>query len=113
MIIKVDDKVLFEISDLQKNVIGNDIADVDANIRRQLFWVVNHKYEQCFKRLKAEWEPKLAAKGIESLPTNKDAFANLVFAQEDYKDRSARDAEANPKVEVKVVEDVFVKPVEG
>jgi hypothetical protein len=41
-----------------------------------------------------EWEPKLAARGVESIPTNKDAFAALVFSQPDYLDRKARDLAA-------------------
>jgi len=96
MKVTVDGKDLFELTEIQKNVIKNDInADIFyEDMKKRIFYIVNHKYEQCFKRLKAEWEPKLADAGVESIPTNKDAFANLVFSQPDYKDRSARDAES-------------------
>jgi len=96
MKIAVDGIDLFELTDIQKKVIKNDICcdKFDEDVKRRLFYIINHKYEQCFKRLKAEWEPKLAARGVKSLPTDKDEFANLVFAQEDYKDRAARDAES-------------------
>ena len=99
MIVKVDNVDLFELTEIQKKVLKNDIkADIfEDDIKRRLFYIINHKYEQCFKRLKAEWEPKLAAKGVESIPTNKDAFAQLVFSQPEYKDRSAREAEVKLK----------------
>ena len=95
MKIKVDEKDLFELTETQKSVLKNDIKSeiFEEDIKRRLFYIVNHKYEQCFKRLKAEWEPKLAAKGLESIPTDKDAFAQLVFSQPEYKDRSDREAE--------------------
>jgi len=96
MKIQVDGKDLFELTDIQKKVIQNDIPSeiFEADMKRRIFNVINHKYEQCFKRLKVEWEPKLERAGVESIPTNKDKFAELVFKQPDYKDRSARDAES-------------------
>jgi len=99
MIVKVDNVDLFELTEIQKKVLKNDIkADIfEDDIKRRLFYIINHKYEQCFKRLKAEWEPKLAAKGVESLPVDKDAFAQLVFSQPEYKDRSARELESVEK----------------
>ena len=42
------------------------------------------------------WEPKLAKK-MSSLPTDKNEFAELVFAQPDYKNRSQRDKESKEK----------------
>lgn len=94
MKVKVDDKDLFELTDIQKKVIKHDIASeiFEDDMKRRLFYIINHKYEQSFKRMKTEWEPKLHALGI-STPPSKDAFAQLVFSQPDYKDRSAREAE--------------------
>jgi len=96
MIVKVDNVDLFELNETQKNVLKNDINSnvFEDDVKRRLFYIINHKYEQCYKRLKQEWEPKLASRGVESIPTDKDAFAKLVFSQEDYKDRAARDADA-------------------
>ena len=96
MKISVDDQELFTLTETQKQVIKNDInADgFDADMKRRLNWVLLHKYEQCFKRLKAEWEPKLAKAGVESFPTDPDAFAQLVFARPEYLDRKARELEA-------------------
>jgi len=97
MIVKVDEKELFTLTDLQKKVIKNDILaeQFEDFIKSRMFYVVNHKYEQCFRRLKAEWEPKLAEAGVQLIPTNKDTFAEMVFAHPDYKDRSAREAESS------------------
>ena len=96
MKIKVDDVEIFELTETQKKVIKNDISDdiFDTDMKRRLEYILKHKYERCFARLKNEWEPKLAANGVESIPTNKDAFAELVFAQPNYKDRKGRDLEA-------------------
>ena len=93
MKIKVNDTELFELTDMQKKVLQNDIPKeiFEEDVKRRLFYIINHKYEQCFKRLKNEWEPKLAAKGVASIPTDKDAFAQLVFDQPEYEDRSKRD----------------------
>lgn len=96
MQIKVDDAILFELTETQKKVIKNEIPEdiFEADMKRRLQWVLTHKYEQCFKKLKAEWDVRLEALGVESIPTNKDAYAELVFQQKSYKDRTVRDAEA-------------------
>ena len=91
MKISVNDVELFTLSDTQKLVlqacISSDIFEED--MKRRLQYILQHKYEQSFKRLKACWEPKLIAAGYESIPTDPDAFAQLVFEQPDYKDRKA------------------------
>jgi hypothetical protein len=94
MKISVDDQELFRLSDVQKQVIKNDIHedDFEADMRRRLQYILTHKYEQCFERLKKEWEPKLAKK-MALIPTNPDEFASLVFAQPDYKSRKQRSVE--------------------
>jgi hypothetical protein len=92
MKVMLDNKEILDISDTMIKVIGNDIAgDVVGDIERRLAWVIIHKYEQCFARLKAEWDPKLATRNIEMIPTNKEKYAELVFSQSDYKSRTERD----------------------
>lgn len=95
MKISVDDKELFSLSEIQKNVIKNDIhSDIfDEDMKRRLQYILTHKYERCFLRLKAEWDSKLAANGVSMMPIDPDAYAQLVFAQPNYKDRSARELE--------------------
>ena len=96
MKISVDDKELLTLSETQKKVICNDIStDIfEEDMNRRLKYILIHKYDQCFDRLKKEWEPKLADR-MDSVPTGKDAFAQLVFSQSDYKDRLARDTDNN------------------
>lgn len=93
MKISVDDKELFTLNETQKKVICNDIHDsiFDEDMKRRLNWVLMHKYERCFERLKREWEPKLKAAGVQSIPLDNDKFAELVFAQPEYKNRADRE----------------------
>lgn len=93
MKISVNDQELFTLSDIQKQVIKNDIPlDIfDQDMNRRLQWVLMHKYEQCFAALKSEWDSKLAANGVKMMPTDPDEYAQLVFAQPNYQDRAVRD----------------------
>jgi len=93
MKISVTDQQLFTLSETQKKVIKNDIhADLfDEDMKRRLQYILMHKYEQCFKRLKEQWDEEFRKKGIPSLPTDPDAYAELVFSQPEYKDRKSRD----------------------
>lgn len=95
MKIAIDGVELFELNETQKKVIKNEIhADVfEEDMKRRIHYILMHKYENCFKRLKEEWEPKLIAAGYKSIPTNKDEFAELVFKQPGYKCRKIRDEE--------------------
>lgn len=93
MKISVDDIELFTLSETQKKVLKNDIHDdiFDDDMKRRLNYILIHKYEQCFQRLKHEWIPKLKAKGIKSMPMDDDELAELIFSQNDYMDRKAKD----------------------
>lgn len=93
MKISIDNQELFTLSEIQKKVIKNDILDdiFDEDMKRRLKYVLEHKYEQCFKRLKDEWEPKLRQNGVAMIPTDPDALAELIFSQPDYKNRSQRE----------------------
>lgn len=98
MKVMINDEVLFELSDLKKRVICNDILSevIEDDLKRRIAYIIGHKYERCMDRLKKEWVPKLKAAGVESIPLNDDAFARMVFARPDYKDRSTREKEARP-----------------
>lgn len=93
MKIVIDDKHTIELSETKKNVLCYDIHkdEVDTDLIRRLEWSLTEKYKACFKRLKAEWDPKLAAAGIEMIPTDPDKYAELVFSQQDYKCRAMRE----------------------
>lgn len=93
MKISTDDIELYTLSnhheDVIKHTISSDIFEDD--MKRRLEWVLMHLYERSFKQLKEQWEPKLAERGVQSIPTDPTAFADLVFSQPDYKDRKAQD----------------------
>lgn len=93
MKITVDGQQVLELTETQKKVIKNDINEdlFNEDMKRRVKWVLEHKYERCYERLRKEWEPKLIAKGAASLPTDKDAFAQLVFSQPEYQDRKQRE----------------------
>jgi len=95
MKISVNNIKLFTLSEIQKKVMANEIRSeiFDADLKRRLKWVLMHKYEQCFDKLKKEWMPKLEVNGVKSIPLDKDALAELIFAQPNYKNRSKRELE--------------------
>ena len=70
-------------NDIHKDVFPEDM-------KRRLQYILMHKYEQCYKRLKAEWEPKLKERGVAMFPSDEGAFAELIFSQPDYKGRKER-----------------------
>jgi len=96
MKISVNDIELFTLTETQKSVIKNDIHEdeFDVDMSRRLEYILINKYDNCFNRLKAEWDQKLIDNGVQSIPTNKDAYAQLVFSQPNYLDRKARDLAA-------------------
>lgn len=96
MKISVNDLELFTLSETQKQVMQNNaLSEIfEEDMKRRLRWILMHKYEECFKELKAEWDQKLAANGVKMIPTDPDEYAKLVFSQSNYKNRSAREAEA-------------------
>lgn len=100
MNVLMNGKEVVALTDTQKSVIKNDIhADhFDEDMERRVNWVLIHKYEQCFKRLKEEWDQKLAVNGVAMIPTDPEAYAQLVFSQPNYKDRKARDIEHDVSV---------------
>lgn len=93
MKISVNDKELFSLSDIQKQVLGDymDCDKVEQDCCRRLEWVLMHLHEQAMKQLRDQWMPKLKGK-VDTVPLDDDAFAQLVFSQPDYMDRKARDA---------------------
>lgn len=94
MKIKVDDKIVLELNKTQKKVICNEILEetFQEDMERRVNYILSHKYERCFERLKREWEPKLKGR-VPSIPLDKDDFAELIFSQPDYKNRTQRELE--------------------
>jgi len=93
MKISVDDIELVTLTETQKKVIKNEVKEeiFEEDMRRRILWVLlDQKYKHCFERLKKEWEPRLKANGVTSVPLDDEAFAELVFSQPNYKSRSQR-----------------------
>lgn len=97
MKVMVDGQEVLNLNNTKKKVIRNDIKDeeFDNEMKRRVAWVLQHKYERCFERLKKEWDKKLKDNGVDMIPTDPDAYAELVFSQPNYKNRSAREVGNN------------------
>jgi hypothetical protein len=95
MKISIDGQEVFSLSETQKAVIKSAIPyDIfEADMKRRLEWVLTHKYEQCFERLKKEWEPRLKER-YQMLPSGDEALAQLICSQPDYKDGKAKQLES-------------------
>lgn len=92
MKISVNGIELFELSEIQKKVIQNDIHadEFESDMKRRLHYILTHKYERCLERLLKQWEPKLKQR-YPSIPTDTDALCQLIFSQLDYMDRKSRE----------------------
>ena len=92
MKIQINGKDCFELSELQKKVIMNDIHEdeFESDMKRRLEYILQRKYEQCFERLKAEWMPVLE-KSMDAVPTDPNKLAEVIFSHLDYKSRKYRE----------------------
>lgn len=82
----VDQTQVLELDQTQEKIIQDNIppALFTADMERRVAWVITEKLNTSFDSLFAHWLPILQQR-YESLPSNKNAFAELVFAQPDYK----------------------------
>jgi hypothetical protein len=97
MKISVNDVELYTINETQLNVLKDYVpaSVLEEDMKRRLVWVYSEFYKGAFRQLKDKWDPILAER-VQSIPTDKDAFAQLVFQQPDYLDRAGRDALSQP-----------------
>tara|TARA_R100001594_G_scaffold69414_1_gene103771 strand:+ start:291 stop:566 length:276 start_codon:yes stop_codon:yes gene_type:complete len=80
------------INDTDQKIMKNDLLDINDWVQK----AVEGKINNCWKRFQQEWTTKLMNDETftDSIPSNKEAFVNLVTSRADYKDRVTRDAEA-------------------
>ena len=83
------------ITDLQQKILSNDLYNDTDNAGLDL-WIQNAydgKVNNCWKRMQREWTQKLMddESFTDPIPSNQEAFVNLVTARPDYKNRKARD----------------------
>jgi hypothetical protein len=99
MKISINDQELFTLSDTQKRVLAHEIPEdiLEQDLKRRIEWVLMHKYEQVFKSFKEEWDQKLKSNGVKSVPTDEEEYAQLVFSQQNYQNRVARDKSSELK----------------
>jgi len=92
MKIYLDNELVFEITETMEKVLCNEMlaSEFKDEVKRRLRYSIENRYEVSFGELKAQWEPKLAQR-MDSIPTNPEKFAALVFSQPDYKDRETRE----------------------
>lgn len=95
MKISINDVEFLTLSENQKAVIEFNVLSTQEWVENLLREYIANKFNACFKRLKEEWDTKLAERGIEMIPASPEAYAELVFSQPDYKNRSQRDSETN------------------
>lgn len=91
----VNNKEIYTLTETQQKVICNDIPDdvFEADMARRVQYIINERYIASYKALKAEWEQKLKANNVTSIPLDEEEFARLVFSQPNYKSRTQRDQE--------------------
>jgi len=83
------------INDTDQKIMKNDLVDLNDWVQK----AVDGKKNNTWKRFQSEWTTKLMndESFTDPIPSNKEAFVNLVTARADYKDRATRDAEAEAK----------------
>ena len=84
--------IQISIDELDEKVLKHELLDIQK-------WVqdaIDGKINNIKKRLLKEAQEKLFADPkIESIPASEEGLLNLYFAQQDYKNRHARDVENN------------------
>jgi len=82
----VDQTQVLELDQTQEKIIQDNVKPdlFVGDMERRVAWVISQKLDQSFDQLFAHWLPILQQR-YESLPSNKNAFAELVFSQPDYK----------------------------
>jgi hypothetical protein len=101
MKVYLDEKEILEITQTDLDLLGHDLLDVQGEIERRIQWVISHKCEQIYNRMKAEWTQRFL--DADTLPPKtREAFVAVVKAQPTYKDRAAREAEAKALMDAQV-----------
>ena len=74
----------------EEAVLKNDLLDVQVWVDK----AIDGKVASCKKRMIAEWLPKLYDdESVTQIPASEDEIVAMIIARDDYKNRTARDAE--------------------
>ena len=83
------------LTDVQQTILSNDLYnDTDnAGIDTWIQNAIDGKGNSCWKRMQREWTTKLMDDPSfnDPIPSNQEAFVNLVTGRPDYKNRKTRD----------------------
>lgn len=92
MEIKIDDQVIVKFNETQMKIFKHDISEdiLYEDLARRMTYILLEKYLEIIKRLRKEWEPKFKSQGVDSIPLDDEKFCELVFANEEYKDKKTR-----------------------
>ena len=74
----------------EEAVLKNDLLDVQVWVDK----AIDGKVASCKKRMIAEWLPKLYDdESVTQIPASEDEIVAMIIARDDYKNRTAREAE--------------------
>lgn len=95
MLIKFNDEVILELSELDLQILKNDLREdeLENEIKGRLIYSILTKKSDCEKRIMKQWKPILSAEN-DMLPTRTEALLQMIFADPRYKSRTTRDEEA-------------------
>ena len=83
------------LTDLQQKILSDSLYnDTDnAGLDKWVQDAVDGKISNCWKRMRTQWTQKLMDDDsfTNPIPSNQEAFVNLVTARSDYKNRKQRD----------------------
>ena len=83
------------LTDLQQKILSDSLYnDTDnAGLDKWVQDAVDGKISNCWKRMRTQWTQKLMDDDsfTDPIPSNQEAFVNLVTARSDYKKRKQRD----------------------
>ena len=87
--------VEIDIDDIDEKLMLSHLVDID----KWVLEIATGKVDNCWKRFKKEWTNKLTndSSFTDTIPSNKTDFIKLVTARSDYKDRAAKDKEAEDR----------------
>lgn len=96
MKIYFEKELVYEIKPWQLEVLKAELpaSTLESDIKRRIEWVISHKIEQVYERLKKEWVDKfMNDPAINEIPADPEKLIQLIKAQPSFKDREARDKE--------------------
>ena len=90
----MDQSELFEVNETRMNVLKSLVNEdnVLEHVKVRMRDGFAQQYDQVWTAFKSEWDAKLLAEGATSIPLDHDAYAQAIFAREDYKTRKQKDA---------------------